>query len=143
MKILACTDGSEQSFKGLREAAVIAEGINGEVTVIHVEDPVPHPNDTDYYFSEDSLKQYEARRKEDREGIAAEANRIFNEKGLSINIIVKKGHPAETISRVASEGKFDLIVMGDKGLGGFNRLLLGSVSNAVVQQTESSVLIVK
>ncbi len=143
MKILAATDGSELSFKALKEAASIASMINGEVAIIYVEDPVPHPDDKGYYFSEDSLKQYEARRKEDREKILGEAEQIFQAKGLPFNTVVKKGRPADIIKKVASEEGYDLIVLGSRGLGGLNQLLLGSVSNAVAQQSESSVLIVR
>ncbi len=143
MKILACTDGSEQSYKALEEAAKIANRVKGDVTVIHVEEPIPHPNEWGYYFSEDSLKQYEERREKEREEIMATAARIFNELNVQFNKIIRKGHPAETISKEAAEGGFDMIVMGNRGLGGLKEKLLGSVSNAVVQQADVSVVIVK
>ncbi len=143
MKILAATDGSELSLKGIREAATIASMINGQISIIYVEDPVPHPSDKGYYFSEDSLEQYEARRKEERENILGEVKKIFQDKDLPFNTVLKKGKPADTIIQVAAEEGYDLIVMGSRGLGGIDKLFLGSVSNAVANQSEVSVLIVR
>jgi len=143
MKILACTDGSEQSRKALKEAAKIAKCFSGEVTVIYVEDFIPHPAEIGPYFSEEAFKQFEERSKEESVRIIADAVKIFDEQEIQVKTISKKGHPSETISRVASEGGFNMVVIGSRGLGGLKKLLLGSVSNAVAQGTEASILIVK
>lgn len=143
MKILASTDGSQLSYKALHEAALIAGAMKEKVTVIYVEDQVPHPRDEGYYFSEDSLQQYEARRKEDREQITADVREIFEAEGAEVDMRIEQGHAADTITRIAEEGQFDLLVMGSRGWGGMNRLLLGSVSQAVVQHVHTSVLIVR
>lgn len=143
MKILACTDGSEQSRKALKEAAKIAEGVNGEVTVIHVEELISYPLDSGLFFSEELLRQFDERNNDEKARIMADAVKFFEEKKIKIKTILIKGHPAETISKVASEGKFDMVVIGSRGLGGLKKLLLGSVSNAVAQGIETSVLIVK
>ncbi|MDO9535895.1 MAG: universal stress protein [Bacillota bacterium] len=143
MKILACTDGSEKSRKALKEAAKIAECLNSEVTVIYVEEFIPHPADIGPYFSEESFRQFEERNKEDTARIMADAVKIFDEQKIQVKTLLKKGHPSETISKVASAGGFDMVVIGSRGLGGLKKLLLGSVSNAVAQGIEASVLIVK
>ncbi|MBT9141605.1 MAG: Stress response protein NhaX [Dehalococcoidia bacterium] len=143
MKILACTDGSEQSRKALKEAAKIAECFNGEVTVIYVEDFIPYPTEIGPYFSEEFFRQLEERNKEDSARIIADAVKIFEEQKIQVKTILKKGHPSETVSRVASEGGFEMVVIGSRGLGGLKKLLLGSVSNAVAQSIEANVLIVK
>ncbi len=44
---------------------------------------------------------------------------------------------------LAGSKKIDLIVVGTRGLGGFKRLLLGSVSSAVVEHASCNVLVVK
>jgi nucleotide-binding universal stress UspA family protein len=143
MKILACTDGSEQSRKALQEAAKIAECSNGEVTVIHIEQFIPHPADMGPYFSEGSFRQFEERNKEEKARIMADAVKIFEDRKIQVRTLLKKGHPSEIISKVASEGGYDMVVMGSRGLGGLKKLILGSVSNAVAQGIETSVLIVK
>ena len=140
MKILACTDGSEHSLKAIEEAAKIAAGLNdAEVTVVNVDEVIP---DTPY-FSEESLKEMEGRNRAEREEFLAEAVKILEGKDIKFNTMIKKGHPASTIIELAAEGKFDVVVIGSRGMGGFKQALLGSVSNAVAQAVEANVLIVK
>jgi nucleotide-binding universal stress UspA family protein len=49
----------------------------------------------------------------------------------------------QAITEYASNSKIDLIVIGTRGLTGFRKLLLGSVSNGVVSQAPCSVLVVR
>jgi len=53
------------------------------------------------------------------------------------------GHPADQLVRAASQPGVDLVVLGARGLGTIERLLLGSVSEAVLRHVDRSVLIVK
>lgn len=54
-----------------------------------------------------------------------------------------EGPPREIIVDEADKWGADLIVMGSRGLGAWSRVLLGSVSNAVVHHAKCSVLIVR
>lgn len=144
MKILACTDGSELSYKALKEAAIIAEGLEkAEVTVIYVEEYISHRGDLGQYFSEDSYKQLKERIEADRARIAAKAGEIFEEANVEFTLLIKEGHPAQTIIDLVSEKGFDLVVLGSRGQGGLDKLFLGSVSNAVAQEAKASVMIVR
>ena len=143
MKILACTDGSEHSRKVLQQAALIAKCTNGGVTVINVEDFIPHLANNWPYHSEEYVKEIEEKNKENAARVIADAEKFFEEQNIQIKTLIKKGHPSETITKVASEGRFDMVVIGSRGLGGLKKLLLGSVSNAVAQGIETNVLIVK
>ena len=49
----------------------------------------------------------------------------------------------ETITDMATGEKIDLIVMGTRGLGGFKKLLMGSVSSGVVLHAPCNVLVIK
>ena len=62
---------------------------------------------------------------------------------LKITGEVLQGSPKQVIVERAEEWGADLIVMGSRGLGAWNRLLLGSVSNAVVHHAKCSVEIVR
>lgn len=153
MKILVCVDGSEHSKKALEKALVIAQapGVE-EVAIINVDEGRPDLSSLawsseGYSVSEDdieNLKRLHREQREDREGLLREASKMFLEKNIKTRTIFKEGHPAHTIVNVACEEGFDLIVVGSRGLGGLKKLLLGSVSNAVVQEAKnSSVLTVK
>ena len=65
------------------------------------------------------------------------------EKKLKITGGVMQGSPGQVIVETAEEWGADLIVMGSRGLGAWNRLLLGSVSNAVLHHAKCSVEIVR
>jgi len=63
--------------------------------------------------------------------------------GFTAEHICKTGNPAEEIMRVAAKQGSDLIVMGTKGLGTIDRVLLGSVSMQVLQYAHCPVLVVR
>jgi nucleotide-binding universal stress UspA family protein len=53
------------------------------------------------------------------------------------------GKPGDIILSEATQGAFDLIVIGSRGLGGFKEFVLGSVSHQVVNESKIPVLVVK
>jgi nucleotide-binding universal stress UspA family protein len=57
--------------------------------------------------------------------------------------LLKWGNVAETILQTAAEEQCDLIVLGSRGLSGFKRLMLGSISNAVAAKAQCPVLVIK
>jgi len=65
------------------------------------------------------------------------------EDSLTISSEIIQGAPRQTIVEEAERWHANLIVMGSRGLGAWNRLLLGSVSSAVVHHAKCSVEIVR
>jgi nucleotide-binding universal stress UspA family protein len=63
--------------------------------------------------------------------------------GLTVEKTIESGHPADRIVKVATEKRYDLIIMGSRGNSGIREMLLGSVSNHVCQHAKCSVLIVR
>jgi nucleotide-binding universal stress UspA family protein len=150
MKILVCTDGSERSQKVFEKAAIIAKGCKAvEVTVIHVYDPsldmvIPYTSGSTKSEHIEDFRKIMEERKDKRKKILSEALKFFESKNIKARTILKAGHPSNTIVSMAHKEQFDIIVLGSRGLGGLQKLLLGSVSNAVIQEVENcSVLIVK
>ena len=64
-------------------------------------------------------------------------------KGLLISQKLVEGRPSDMIVEIAKEEKFDLIVIGSRGLGGIKEFFLGSVSDRVADHAPCPVLIVK
>jgi len=56
---------------------------------------------------------------------------------------MEQGRPADKIIETATKGKYDIIVIGSRGLGGIKQLLLGSVSDRFSDKAPCPVLIVK
>ncbi len=84
-----------------------------------------------------------------REAAEAAKNRALDrlrdigDKTLKISCELIQGPSAQVIVEEAERWGADLIVMGSRGLGAWNRLMLGSVSSAVVHHARCSVEIVR
>jgi nucleotide-binding universal stress UspA family protein len=65
------------------------------------------------------------------------------EAGIDVNVYSRQGDPADAILDVAEERGADLIVVGNKGMTGAKRFLLGSVPNKVSHHAPCSVLIIR
>jgi len=151
MKMLVCTDGSEQSQKALEKAALIAGSeIIEKVTVIHVYDgkmdvTTAGWGSRDYMVTPEDMerlkKMYE-NLKMQRQQYLDEAVSFLATKKIKADSILAEGHPAHTIVETAREKDYDLIVIGSRGLGGLKKLFLGSVSNAVVQEAKNCCVMV-
>lgn len=147
MKILVCTDGSAPAQKAVEQASIIAGGCNvSEVAIVHVyedrqdERPLFITSDKQEELVKKVKEEYEAERKL----ILENALKIFEEKNIKAQAILKRGHPAHAIVSLASAEGFDMIVLGSRGLGDIGKLFLGSVSNAVIHEARNcSVVIVK
>jgi nucleotide-binding universal stress UspA family protein len=63
--------------------------------------------------------------------------------GVEVETHAREGEPAKVILEVAQEQNADLIVVGARGLTGFERFLLGSVSSKLSHHASCSVMIVR
>ena len=73
----------------------------------------------------------------------ATAASLAREAGVTVNIYPRQGDPADAILDVAEERDADLIIVGNKGMTGAKRFLLGSVPNKVSHYAPCSVLIIR
>jgi nucleotide-binding universal stress UspA family protein len=136
MKIVLCADGSDSSTKALRWAAQYAMNSKYELMVLHVvKEIVPEGDDLSWY-SEENKK---ARK------LLEDAKTLVGKEfpGVSVITRLEEGEAAKTIVELAEKEKFDSIVLGSRGLGNFDRLLLGSVAQKVSVQAPCPVTIVR
>lgn len=145
-KILLATDGSQHAILAAKQALAIAKDMGAEVTILNVA-PIPVITLLNYYPSmiePDILPQQVEERLEDQaKKILEDAKKIFEESGVKAGTQLEFGHPADTICQVAKDGNFDLLVMGSRGYGDIQSLLLGSISHKVIQCVHIPVLVVK
>jgi nucleotide-binding universal stress UspA family protein len=138
-RILVPIDGSPNSYHGLKYAIDVAKKYAAEITLIHV---VEEP--TVAYSAPPGIllpEEYFVGIRENAEALLAKRKKELTSKGVRTKTLLRRGSPSVQILK-ASKG-FDLIVMGSRGLGRFKSLMLGSVSNSVVQQSKVPVLIVR
>ena len=81
--------------------------------------------------------------REDVDATLREAAAGALQPGVEARTYAREGDPADAILDVAEERAADLIVVGNKGLTGAERFLLGSVPNKVSHHAPCSVLIIR
>jgi len=135
-KILVPLDGSKTSFKGLDKAIYIARQCGATITGLHVISIYPQ-------HLGDLVSPLRSRLYEDAAKFMDEAKVESAQNGIVFHHKIVYGDTASGIIDYVKQTKFDLIVMGSRGLGGLKEALLGSISNAVVHKSNIPVLIVK
>ena len=77
------------------------------------------------------------------ETVLAREGRKAQEQGLQVDWAAREGDPAEVLIEAAVDAGADLIVVGNKGMGGVKRFVMGSVPNKVTHHAPCSVLVVR
>jgi nucleotide-binding universal stress UspA family protein len=143
-KILVPVDGSEHALRAVRVASEMASKYNADLILLSVVaspgfalvGPVGAPADlSDYY----KVGNEEARAAVEKAAVVAKEAGVRST-GKVVQPVTSAG---EAIVEFATSEKVDMIVMGTRGLGGFKKLVLGSVSSGVVAGSPCSVLVVR
>ena len=146
MKILLAVDGSVCSEEAAQELATRTWPPQTEVKVITaVEIPAPVGMEP-WAMSPDYFENLETAVRQAGQAVLDSTLlklKTITDKTLKISSEIIQGSPAQVIVDEAESWGADLIIMGSRGLGVWNRLLLGSVSNAVVHHAKCSVEVVR
>jgi nucleotide-binding universal stress UspA family protein len=134
--ILVAYDGSEHSRKALDSAVKIAQCFHGKLLILYAFDRVP------IVLGDDETARFIERALNKGREMLAEATLQLRNTGLEFSTDTVEGPAAEAILRIALLEDCDLIVMGSRGLGMVQGLLLGSVSYRVLHHATIPVLIV-
>ena len=139
-KILAAVDGSECAKKGFEKALDMSldKQDSPALVVLAVVQPLEVIG-----MRKDVRASLEGLIEKDAKALLAEYATIAETRGVKAETILASGHPAKIILDIAKIKGTDLIVVGSRGLGGVKGLLLGSVSNAVVQNSKVPVMVIK
>ncbi|MDO9325881.1 MAG: universal stress protein [Methanoregula sp.] len=137
-KILVATDGSERNKAAVEEALQIGRACGSTVIAAYVMDVSMFESASpDVVVVRDTWTVIQ------READAALERIRTVAEGVNLETVILEGKPAAEIVKYAMESGIDLIVIGTKGKRGFERLLLGSVAEQVVQLAPCKVLVVK
>ncbi len=147
-RVLVPTDGSQPSLKAAKYAAKLAKRVGAGVKIVHVmEVAVPgvrKPVELDDLGSVTIQVEDEERIKRRAMDVMDRTKKCFVDEGVPVETeFFLSGNVAEVIVETARDEGFDLIVMGSRGLGGLQHLMLGSVAEAVSRRAPCPVLIVR
>ena len=136
--IVVGVDGSGHSRKALETAANEAAAHHAPLTVLVVHQAVRDVYGSPSHYPEDAAQTAKA-----KEAAQAETDQVIaalDAKPASVTVTSVHGLPADELIK-ASQGA-DMLVLGRRGMGGFARLTMGSVSNQVTHHAHCPVLIV-
>ena len=147
-KVLVGVDGSENSIRALDFALDFSEKYNAELTIVNVSESsavAMAPPEFAAYTNDSSMLVVAKDMHKLHEDLLQKAveHAHENKPHVSITSALRDGDPASEIISLAKEGNFEIIVVGNHGVGKMKELLLGNISGKVAQSAGCTVVIVK
>ena len=143
-RILVAFDGSDDSVRAVRTACSLASKYGAELKVLHVYSfavfayggaaPMPVP---DVQPLEDAAKA---------RGMATLSKGLEVARGEGVKAtgeLLEASSVVQAVVEYAEKDRTDLIIMGTRGMTGFKRLVMGSVSTGIVGHAHCPVLVVR
>jgi nucleotide-binding universal stress UspA family protein len=137
------TDGSDTAREAVRQAAELAGRIGAKVHLVSAYEPVPEARLRDEREGAPGDVEWMINPREDVSSTLEDAAQGIRDGGVVVEVHAREGDPADAILDVAEEQGADLIVVGNKGMTGAKRFLLGSVPNKVSHHAPCSVMIIR
>jgi len=141
--IVVGTDGSDTAGQAVRQAVDLAGAVGAKVEIVSAYEPVPAQRLREERREAPEDLQWAISPREDVDVTLEAAAAVAREAGVEVDVYPRQGDPADAILDVAEEREADLIVVGNKGMTGAKRFLLGSVPNKVSHHAPCSVLIIR
>lgn len=148
MRIMVTVDGSDNATRALRAAVELAKAYHSELLIMTV---TPRESITvgiasEYPGNSSVTRTFYEQMDKRSDRILSDAADIARKAGfasMKTEAVPEFDSVTKQILEHADARKVDLIVIGTRGLGGFRRLLLGSVSSAVVTHAHCNVMVVR
>jgi len=137
------TDGSETAGKAVLQATELARQVGASVSLVSAYEPVSDNRLRSERREVPKDLEWMVNPREDVEATLKEAAEQVDGAGVKVDTFAREGDAADAILDVAEETHADLIVVGNKGMTGTKRFLLGSVPNKVSHHAPCSVLIIR
>ncbi len=141
--IVVGTDGSDTATQAVRQAIELARSLGARIELVSAYWPVSAARLREESIVVPEDLQWMINPREDVEATLEAAAREIRAAGVEVEVFARQGDPADAILDVAEERGSDLIVVGNKGMTGAKRFLLGSVPNKVSHHAPCSVLIIR
>jgi nucleotide-binding universal stress UspA family protein len=141
--IVVGTDGSDTARQAVSQATGLAAAIGAAIELVSAYEPVAGQRLREEAREAPRDLQWMINAREDVEATLRDAAEEVEAAGVAVRTYAREGDPADAILDVAEERGADLIVVGNKGMTGAKRFLLGSVPNKVSHHAPCSVLIIR
>ena len=141
--IVVGTDGSETAGEAVRQATELAKSVGARINLVSAFEPVGNQRLREERQQVPDDLQWMVNAREDVEATLNQAAEQVKEAGVEVETFSRQGDPADAILDVAEEQSADLIIVGNKGMTGAKRFLLGSVPNKVSHHAPCSVMIIR
>jgi nucleotide-binding universal stress UspA family protein len=142
-RIVVGTDGSDTAAEAVRQAVDLAKLAGARLSIVSAYEPVSKRQVEGEKEGAPPDVQHEIGPRENVNLVLDAAAASARSEGIEVQTHPVQADPAEAILNVAEETKADLIVVGNKGMTGARRFLLGSVPNNVSHHAPCSVIIVR
>ncbi len=140
--IVVGIDGSDTAREAVRQATLLARSVGASIELVSAYEPVADARLRESIVVPEDL-HWIINPREDVEATLEQAAAEVREAGVDVEVFARQGDPADAILDVAEERGSDLIVVGNKGMTGAKRFLLGSVPNKISHHAPCSVLIIR
>jgi nucleotide-binding universal stress UspA family protein len=141
--IVVGTDGSETARKAVSDAIELAKTVGARLDIVSAYEPVSGQRLREESRDVPEDMAWKVNPREDVEATLEDAMEDVGDSGVQAETFAREGDPADAILDVAEERGADLIVVGNKGMTGAKRFLLGSVPNKVSHHAPCAVLIIR
>lgn len=146
-KILVSTDGSENAMRAVAAATSLAKQNGSELLIVHVVSEAVPAQYSPIGINSPAADYSDYFKTIEQDGMKLVNQAVHNAKGEGVNargeVLRTISSVVESIVEVSEKEHVDLIVVGTRGLGGFKKLLLGSVSSGIISHAHCSVLVVR
>jgi nucleotide-binding universal stress UspA family protein len=141
--IVVGTDGSDTATKAVSQAVDLARAVGAKLELVSAYEPVPATRLNEERRQAPEDLQWAINPREDVDATLEAAAEVARQAGVEVSVYARQGDPADAILDVAEEREADLVIVGNKGMTGAKRFLLGSVPNKVSHHAPCSVLIIR
>jgi nucleotide-binding universal stress UspA family protein len=142
-RIVVGTDGSETATEAVKTAIELAKLSDAKLEIVSAYEPVPQQRLRDESQGISGDLSHAVNPREDVQFILDKAAAEAKKEKVDVVTHPREGDPADAILDVAEENKADLVLVGNKGMTGAKRFLLGSVPNKISHHASCDVWIAK